>query len=61
MRSKVDFDNPRLWRKPPTASFKGEIEPGPIDGVGKSGCTLRHWSGITVPFLAVIGDWEFPA
>jgi hypothetical protein len=36
MRSKVDFDNPHVWRQPPTASFKGEIEPGPIDGVGKS-------------------------
>jgi hypothetical protein len=40
MRSKADFDNPRLRRQPPTDLFKGEIEPGPIDGVGKSPCAL---------------------
>jgi hypothetical protein len=33
MRSKVDFDNPRPLA---TATHRLEIEPGPIDGVGKS-------------------------
>jgi hypothetical protein len=26
-----------------------------------TGCILRHWSGITAPFLAATGDWEFCA
>jgi hypothetical protein len=26
-----------------------------------TGCTLKHWSGITAPFLAATGDWEFCA
>jgi hypothetical protein len=78
MRSKADFDNPRLGDShPPTCSRVKLNRGGSMASTSRpkgscnfnrgcalvlgTGCTLRHWSGITVPFLAATGDWEFCA